>query len=694
MSFIDIYWNKKKLAACNNLHPVCKACMKERVVKNRITDAKTGKVIFEAGEFAIRCKGIPIDYSKILPEHIWLQLSSEQQENFMEIYDPVYWAYKHFGWFPRVSKTNPKVYYQSLMLRCTANRKIFRCGRRLGKSETMAIGMMHYAFTREGRVDEQAETGYDRAGRVTVFTPMKAQSEELFDRMQQLLDKSDLAPSIASFVKNPLRIRTTVGGILKAYTAGSGKTKTTSGVSGRGSSANLLVFDELDYIDEMSVHAMRPIVSENPEVEIWASSTPAGRREGSFWDWCHSPYFKEFHFPSYLSPSWSAELEAEIRQDTPERIYEQEYEAEFGTAESGVFAPHAVEAAIRDYQYVNCTPEPGEVFMIGVDWNENTPTQIIVVGGRPDYGFRVVDYSEVQLLTEEDIQAGRGQQTKSCLEIVRMNRKWRPYAIYVDAGYGTTQIELLHQIGQNAGMRLKSNAEENRGDLMADRRLFTNVHSINFSSKMEVIDPFTKETTSTQTKQYMVKNAVKRFEEGQVIFSVADNVLKAQLLNYIIERETPNGITVYASRSKKVGDHKLDALMLALLAFFKEMTSFGRQIMHNDVAYVNKTIGFSSISSNDSVNTGHTVDNFNGNQNGIIDKGDPDNRFIYQEKSKDNFSRGHLGATIGIAARQGTYNDDIMNEIRANNMLLATGQLTGPQYTSFKNRRARGTRSF
>ena len=681
MGFVDIYWNKKSLAANNNLHPICKRCMKESVVRKAIVNDKTKKIIFDVGEFAIKCKGIPIDYTKILPRDRWISLTDEEQDMFLQVYDPIYWAWKHFGWCARVSNTNPKVSYQSLMLRCTSNRKIFRCGRRLGKSETMALGMLHYSFTREGRSEGKAETGYDRAGRVTVFTPMKSQSEELFERMQQLLEKADLNASIANFIKNPLMIKTTMGGMIKAFTAGSGKSKTTGGVSGRGTSGNLLVFDELDYIDEMSVHAMRPIVSEHPDVEIWASSTPAGRRDGSFWDWCHSPYFKEFHFPSSLNPTWTAELEAEIKQDTPERMYEQEYMAEFGVAETGVFAPHAVEAALKAYHYEECTLEPGEVYMIGVDWNENTPTQIVVVGGTPDQGFRVVDCTEVQLLSEEDIKFGRGQQTKSCLEIARINRKWRPYAIYVDAGFGTMQIELLHQMGQIANSKLSSGSyTEPRAELISDSRLFHIVHGINSAARMETVDPWTKETKTTQTKQYLVKNAVKRFEEGQISFSSDDNVLKNQLLNYIIDRETPNGITVYGSRSKRIGDHKLDALMLALLAFFKEMTSFGKQQFFSDIAVINKHLGETHVTNTDESPAGLYSDRV-----GVIDPGDPDNRFKPKQDSTRDFSRGSLGQSEGIA-RQGTHSDDIMSDIRSNNTVLRDGQLVGPQFAVLKKR--------
>ena len=43
-----------------------------------------------------------------------------------------------------------------------------------------------------------------------------------------------------------------------------------------------------------------------------------------------------------------------------------------------------------------------------------------------------------------------------------------------------------------------------------------------------------------------------------------DNVLKAQLLDYVIVKMSANGKPVYGASTRTVGDHRLDALMLAI----------------------------------------------------------------------------------------------------------------------------------
>ena len=51
------------------------------------------------------------------------------------------WAETEFAWKAR--------WYQEMMLKCSAFRKVNRIGRRAGKTETLCVKMMHYAYTTE-----------------------------------------------------------------------------------------------------------------------------------------------------------------------------------------------------------------------------------------------------------------------------------------------------------------------------------------------------------------------------------------------------------------------------------------------------------------------------------------------------------------------------------------------------------------
>ena len=77
-------------------------------------------------------------------------------------------------------------------------------------------------------------------------------------------------------------------------------------------------------------------------------------------------------------------------------------------------------------------------------------------------------------------------------------------------------------------------------------------------------------------KPFMVENAIRRFEQQQIELSQQDQVLTRQLQSYIITKVSITGRPTYGLTDPQVGDHKLDALLLALLAFQMEKTQFGK----------------------------------------------------------------------------------------------------------------------
>jgi hypothetical protein len=72
----------------------------------------------------------------------------------------------------------------------------------------------------------------------------------------------------------------------------------------------------------------------------------------------------------------------------------------------------------------------------------------------------------------------------------------------------------------------------------------------------------------------MVEHSVRKFELGEFSYPIEDLLLTRQLENYIILRWTPRGTPVYGIKEKKWGDHRLDAVNLALIAVRIEFPSF------------------------------------------------------------------------------------------------------------------------
>jgi len=433
---------------------------------------------------------------------------------------------------------------------CTAERKIFRIGRRAGKTESLVISILFHMFTNNNF-------------KVVLITPFQSQIDLIFARLQELLQsKPALSNSIRRNVKAPqYSMELHNGSYIKGFTAG---TKSGSGAaSARGQDANMLVFDEADYLSKADVEAAMAITIDHPDALVWMSSTPSGKRE-KFYDNCRSDKWREFHYSSAVNPNWDPEMEQYFRDEYTDIGYKHEVLADFGEQEEGVFQVQYVEAAQVDYEYEDMSPQPSWLYSIGVDWNSPAiGTTIRVIGFNPATSkFYIVD--------QDIVQRAGWTQLAACDRIAEFNRKWRPFAIYVDRGYGAMQVEVLHKFGYDS----MSNPE--KGPKHIDSRLPFIVKAYDFGSKVETHDPFTKEKVNKPAKGFLVENSVRRFEAGDILFPESDIQMAAELMGYIVKNVSPTGQFVYATNSEGLGDHNLDALMLALVAFTLEKTSFGK----------------------------------------------------------------------------------------------------------------------
>lgn len=487
------------------------------------------------GDFLIRCSGI-VPADSIVPQKILRTLKPEERDMVLGLYDPVFWAKRFLNWEPRVASDGTP--YQELMLRCTAHRKVFRCGRRVGKTHTIAVKILHLMTTHE-------------YSKVLLVTPFKAQIELIFRFVREHIAKSPLLErSVKRSVANPYHeLEFYNGSYLRGFTSGARSGSEAASI--RGQAADIIVLDEMDFLADGDINTITAILHDHAETQLWASSTPTGRR-GKFWEYCNSPRFKEFHFPATCLPHWSEEMEQEAREQRTELEYLHEIMAEFGEEEEGVFQKRYIEMATRDYTYQQCTPQGGHLYGIGVDWNSDAyGTEIMVVG-----------WVGTHLQVVDSVNVGRSgwSQHAAINAIVAANRKWQPIFIYADEGFGSTQIEILRKFGY-----------ERAGFNNVDARLKDIVVGVNFSSHIEIQDPVTRQPIKKPMKPFMVENAIRIFERNQIHISAHDLQLLEQLENYIIKRRTEAGMPVYAPRSARIGDHKLDALMLALLGFAQRL---------------------------------------------------------------------------------------------------------------------------
>jgi intein/homing endonuclease len=432
-------------------------------------------------------------------------------------------------------------------------------------TESLVVSMLYHMFTKPGLAEED---GF----KIVVITPYLEQVTLIFTRAVQLIKnsptlknsirRSTQAPNYCLELNNESR--------MKGFTAGT-KSGGNAG-SVRGQAANMLVFDESDYLNELDIDAALSIITNFPDASIWMSSTPTGKR-GKFFKTCFMKDWKEFHFPSSANPLWDKKLEVLFKQQYTEAGYKHEALAEFGEQEEGVFQVSYVEAAREKYNYSDMVYNNGWMYSIGVDWNDQkNGTCIVVVGFNPATGiFKVV---EVDVISREG-----WTQLAACQKIAELNKLWNPMTIYIDAGHGGTQWEVLRKFS------FDSTIDPTKGPTHADSRIKDILTKYDFGSKIETRDLWTKEIVQKDAKPFLVENTVRRFEAQDIKFSYFDESLQNQLMGYLIDHKTQSGKPTYKATSPTVGDHILDALMLAMMGFTMEKSPLGKPSFVSDVSF-------------------------------------------------------------------------------------------------------------
>jgi replicative DNA helicase len=560
------------------LSDFCKTCVHSRVAKaDGPIDKKTDAPLYKKGEFIIACKGIPAQH-KYLPHHDKLvsklekeeggKLSEDQLGDLLSAYDNVTWAARYLDWNPRSSRNGEE--YQAMILRCSSKRKVLRCGRRLGKSETMIMWALFRLFNfspRQKRWDENTKQWTKGFSTIMFVAPYLSQVKDFFSRLREYIyNNPELAAEVESDVSTPFfRMELKSGMKILGFSAGS------NGASSlRGQKADFIILDEMDYLDAESIDTIVALLMEHNDVEMIAASTPSGRRE-YFYDFCMNRMdFKEFYYPSMANPSWGPRMEAELRgMYRTETAWKHEIEAEFGEAATSVFQFKYLEMAMRPYRYQDMKPHSENIYVMGVDWNDTeNGTKIRVLEWDPMTNkIRSVDHATMQ-------KAG-WTQTYAIEEMVRMNRHWNCKFIYVDCGYGATQIEMLRKLGQEAQFRKDRFAHLDMN--------FIQTKGINFSEKIDIFDPISGLPKKQPMKPYMVESAVRFFERGMIEFPTEDEVLLKQLHGYSIAKVNAAGMPIY--EAGPAGDHDLDAFMLALLSLEVELGEHTKQTFSSAIAF-------------------------------------------------------------------------------------------------------------
>ncbi len=558
-------------------HPICVKCHEQYRLK------------YPGKTFQISCKGIYTDrdfsareaaFRKTFPDDEYTDVDRDQDRS---IFDMVFWAQQNIVVKDDDGNLIPfeARWYQEETLRCTARHKIDRWGRGLGKTICGVIEELHKSITRRN-LD------------ILIVCPADSQSEKWYTEIEFQLHNSPTLKNLQIRQKQqPFKIFKFEGSgsSISIFTAGS--------ASGRGANSIRsqdpwrVRLDEQDYLNENDYKAIDPlIVRHEPVSEFHGSSTPTGERS-RFWQMCtQMPSYREFYFPITVHPRWSEELELLYRQQAKtDDVYRHEYLAEFSDPSSGVFKSQHVDAAKTIYVNTNMISLKGYDceryradfrYFMGVDWNgKGTGTRIRIVGYDPTTKIRrcvgKLTIDKPGFTTTDSIQA-----------IAEMNRQWHCEEIFTDAGFGFAQDELIRIAGSlgkdRDTQRLKDIHTIDSGAQLKFNRLISNRDP---DKQTRYLPDPKDEELKRMTKPFMVEGAVLAFEHRLIQFSDTDTLLEEQLRAYRVKTYSAHGYANSYESDSDVGDHDLDAFMLALMAVeqkyglfatkesYRRMASFG-----------------------------------------------------------------------------------------------------------------------
>ena len=583
-------WFKEKYKIRTDVHRMCLVCQIGHLARYAQSPDVSVK------EFEPRCEGVipglPVSMKKAV-----LDIAAQKSIDFdkatkfvLASFDPVSWAELMFGYSDqeRADGRAKKALrpYQKEILRCTSRRIVFRAGRRAGKTLSLAIKLLFMAFNHK-IFKGTAINGQDieSGPRIVIITPFTSQLSNLFEEMEGLLKENpDLCEGIDVTNRNSLFTKTPHylmsfknGATIKGFVSGvSNKEDGSAGATIRGLSADVLYLDEMDLIpDSILDKVIRPLLMTTPDVYLFASSTPIGKR-ASFYRWSEKrPDFKLFYVPSTALPHWDR-LEAEIVADSTKEALETEYFARFIDSSFGVFKPSLVHAARADWSYKDVAGDDFYknlgiknrallVRCVGIDWNKNAGSEFVVSVFDPlQNKFFVLEATNIP---SSEFSAEGWKE-----EVRRLNYKWKPDYIYADEGYGHTVIEDLRLEAHRLTAKKQINSFEQQTIHLTER-----LKSFNFSSSVELRDPLNGHIMKKPGKLFLVETLVRVFEAEQIKFPEEDRVLINQLLNYIVLKMSDStGKPVYGPDNTTIADHRLDALMLSIGGIYLERSVYAK----------------------------------------------------------------------------------------------------------------------
>lgn len=420
-------------------------------------------------------------------------------------------------------------------------------------TDLMAVEASHSVATSARDATDPRRIG----AKVTFITPAETQRKEIFDRIRVILYEKmgwQKGFDVKRDTNSPYpEIISSSNAVIQAFVTGASSGSDGTSIRGKGGDKNF--WDEAEFIRAEHYAIMMPLLAEDPNVELVVSSTPK-EANGIFYKFCKDPTYREFHYPSTALDFWTPQIDYDQRKFLGPIQYRQEILAEFGSVDESVFSDEARAGMFVGPRYSDVEKDfldnrADYIIGLGVDWNGSLNGNQLCIMARKKETQKKIIVNRLAIKGEEI-------QTRSLNKIRELNQKWKFDFIYVDNGFGGVQIEMLHKIAKAAIRKFgKDHADSN----------LRKVKGINFQGKVKLKDPLTRKEEAKFVKVFMVDTMLLELEDLNIQAAKEDEELNNQMAGYKIARILESGSPKYQAGTKTLGDHALDAVMLASLGF-------------------------------------------------------------------------------------------------------------------------------
>jgi len=293
---------------------------------------------------------------------------------------------------------------------------------------------------------------------ILIFVPEKKNMNRMLEIMANMLRQSDIKQAFSMGKKKKIdkaeveaeydyEIRCSSGSVCRFFFMGNNPNKA------RGQHAHGIIYiDEAEYLPEKAYDVIAGFPKADPNIAICACSTPSGLPNTwfrIFSERCAKEdniEGEEFHIPTSSEENW-AEVEPRLRDIIFDEVtWNLEVLALWTDALGAVYKKDIIDQAVQKSMMYNTYLTMEELRMtleyinapkfLGVDWNV------------PQNGVRLVELSimfdKIYVTRNERISHELYTQTYTVQRILELHQELRYKQISVDNGYGSTQIELIH----------------------------------------------------------------------------------------------------------------------------------------------------------------------------------------------------------------------------------------------------------